>query len=81
MNKILEKIDMDKEVLSAMPKNNKKNISKYIQYVQELKKEYEWYTVTESEQQKQRHIERIEEITLEISDLANEIVMFNKIFG
>ena len=41
MNKILEKIDMDKEVLSAMPKNNKKNISKYIQYVQELKKEYE----------------------------------------
>ena len=47
----------------------------------ELKKEYEWYTVTESEQQKQRHIERIEEITLEISDLANEIVMFNKIFG
>lgn len=49
--------------------------------MEELKKEYEWYTVTESEQQKQRHIERIEEITLEISDLANEIVMFNKVFG
>ncbi len=40
MSKILEKIDMDKEVLSTMPKNNKKNISKYIQYVQELKQDY-----------------------------------------
>lgn len=59
----------------------KDNNEKIALLIEELKKEYEWYTVTESEQQKQRHIERIEEITLEISDLANEIVMFNKIFG
>lgn len=41
MNKILEKMETDKEVLSTMPRNNKKNIAKYIQYVQELKQEYE----------------------------------------
>ena len=41
MSKLLEKIETDKEILSTMPKNNKKNIAKYIQKVQELKKEYE----------------------------------------
>lgn len=41
MSKFLEKIDMDKEILSTMPRNNKKNIAKYIQKVQELKQEYQ----------------------------------------
>ena len=41
MSKLLEKIEADKEILSTIPKNNKKNIAKYIQKVQELKKEYE----------------------------------------
>ena len=36
MSKLLEKIEADKEILSTMPKNNKKNIAKYIQKVQEL---------------------------------------------
>ena len=58
----------------------KDNNEKIALLMAELKKEYEWYTVTESEQQKQRHIKRIEEITLEISDLANEIVILNKVF-
>ena len=40
MNKILEKIETDKEVLSTMPRNNKKNIAKYIQSIQELQEEY-----------------------------------------
>ena len=31
MSKLLEKIETDKEILSTMPKNNKKNIAKYIQ--------------------------------------------------
>ena len=30
MSKLLEKIEADKEILSTMPKNNKKNIAKYI---------------------------------------------------
>ena len=58
----------------------KDNNEKIALLMAELKKEYGWYTVTESEQQKQRHIKRIEEITLEISDLANEIVILNKVF-
>lgn len=41
MNKLLEKIESDKEVLSTMPKNNKKNIAKYIANVEKLKNEYE----------------------------------------
>lgn len=40
MNKILEKIETDKEVLSTIPRNNKKNIAKYIQVLQELQEEY-----------------------------------------
>ena len=59
----------------------KDNNEKIALLMEELKKEYEWYSVTESEQQKHRHIKRIEEITSKISDLANEIVVFNKLFG
>ena len=62
MNKILEKIDMDKEVLSAMPKNNKKNISKYIQYVQELKKEYETIENDINDEMIQEYSKVVEEI-------------------
>ena len=30
MSKLLEKIEADKEILSTMPKNNKKNIKKNV---------------------------------------------------
>lgn len=43
MNNILEKMDSDKEVLSTLPKNNKKNYSKYMEEVEKLKKEYSEY--------------------------------------
>lgn len=59
----------------------KDNNEKIALLMEELRKEYEWYLVTESEEQKHRHIKRIEEITSKISDLANEIVVFNKLFG
>lgn len=36
-----EKIDIEKEVLSTMPKNNQKNINKYLDKIRELKKEYQ----------------------------------------
>lgn len=35
-----EKIEIEKEVLSTMPKNNNKNINKYLEKIEELKKEY-----------------------------------------
>ena len=41
MNKILEKIESDKEILSTMPRNNKKNIMKYAQNVENMQEEYE----------------------------------------
>ena len=40
---ILEKINVEKEVLSTMPKNNAKNVDKYLEKVLQLKKEYEGY--------------------------------------
>lgn len=43
MKEILENIDVEKEVLSTMPKNNAKNIDKYLEKVLQLKKEYEEY--------------------------------------
>ena len=40
---IIEKIAVEKEVLSTMPKNNAKNVDKYLEKVLQLKKEYEEY--------------------------------------
>ena len=39
-NEIIEKIEAEKEILKTMPKNNKKNITKYSEKIKELKKEY-----------------------------------------
>lgn len=41
IKEILEKIEVEKEVLSTMPRNNAKNIDKYLEKVLQLKKEYE----------------------------------------
>ena len=39
-NEIIEKIEAEKEILATMPKNNKKNIAKYLEKIEQLKKEY-----------------------------------------
>ena len=41
-----ETIEVEKQLLSVMPKNNKKNISKYLEKLQSLIKEYEGYQNT-----------------------------------
>ena len=41
MEEIIKKIEAEKKVLSTMPRNNKKNIQKYVQKIQELKNEYQ----------------------------------------
>ena len=43
IKEILEKIEVEKEVLSTKPKNNAKNVDKYLEKVLQLKKEYEGY--------------------------------------
>lgn len=40
MNKLLDKMTADKELLSTMPKNNKKNIEKYLNTLDKMRKEY-----------------------------------------
>ena len=43
LTEMLEKIEVEKQLLSLMPKNNDKNISKYLEKIQELTKEYTRY--------------------------------------
>ena len=43
IEKTIEKIEAEKEILSTMPKNNEKNEQKYLEKVEALKKEYEKY--------------------------------------
>ena len=53
-----EKIDTDKEILSVMPKNTKKNTELYLKKVEEIKADYERY---------------LNDIVLEIKRRANKI--------
>ena len=43
IEEIIDKINVNKEILSTMPKNNLKNINIYQTRIQELKEEYENY--------------------------------------
>ena len=43
IEEIIDKINVNKEILSTMPKNNLKNINIYQIRIQELKEEYENY--------------------------------------
>lgn len=43
ISKAVEKIDAEKEVLSALPRNNEKNEQKYLEKVKELEKKYKKY--------------------------------------
>ncbi|MBQ2835279.1 MAG: hypothetical protein IJE68_00350 [Clostridia bacterium] len=43
LTEILEKIEVEKQLLSVMPKNNHKNIVKYLEKIKELETEYAGY--------------------------------------
>lgn len=43
LTEILEKIEVEKQLLSVMPKNNHKNIAKYLEKIKELETEYSEY--------------------------------------
>ena len=43
ISKVVEKIDTEKEILSALPRNNEKNEQKYLEKVKELEKKYKKY--------------------------------------
>lgn len=43
ISKVVEKIDTEKEILSALPRNNEKNEQKYLEKVKKLEKKYKKY--------------------------------------
>lgn len=78
--KINRQIDIDKEVLSALPVNNKKNLKAYKDKVAEVKKEYEYYLEKVTQEMKRRVI-KIESILPDpkIAKLEQEIQYMDKI--
>lgn len=71
INKLNEKIDSIKEVLSNMPKNNKKNKLKYVEYISGLMKEYLDLSDELSKEIKFRYEEIISKIKRSDIDFSN----------
>ena len=66
---LIKKIEVEKEVLETLPKNNEKNISKYIDELNKLKKQYSSYkndieTILEKRYKKFIQLEQDKEISL-----------------
>lgn len=80
MNKILDKIEADKEVLSTLPRNNKKNIAKYVEELKKLELEYNENKEAIFNEMKKRYekiiakrskTDEIEKLKTEIKDIEN----------
>jgi len=67
LTEMLEKIEVEKQLLSLMPRNNNKNISKYLEKIQELTKEYTGY-----QEQIEKTLTKRYEKTLNV-ETSNEI--------
>lgn len=81
MKNIKEKIDSDKLILDTLPKNNKKNISAYIDKINELTKEYEDLKKTYYNQiQKINQSILSEEKSPNINETINQIKKIENIF-
>ena len=78
--KINRQIDIDKEVLSALPVNNKKNLKAYKDKVAEVKREYEYYLEKVTQEMKRRVI-KIKSVLPDpkIAKLEQEIQYMDKI--
>ena len=83
--KINAQIDIDKEILSVLPKNNKKNLQAYKDKAAEIENEYSNYLSEIISEMKRRVIKiksfvpdpKIEKITQEIQEMENKIVILN----
>lgn len=67
LTEMLEKIEVEKQLLSLMPKNNDKNTSKYLEKIQELTKEYTRYQEQVEKVLKKRYEKALD------AEKANEI--------
>ena len=73
-NEIIEKIEAEKEILATMPKNNKKNISKKLEKIEQLQKEYNKFLKKITKEMNERYQETIEIKSNEkIKKLDNEL--------
>ena len=85
MKEIFEKIEVEKELLSTMAKNNEKNISKYLDKIKELKGEYEKYQdmIVKSlnkRYKKATEIEatnEVENLDIRLKTIENTLYLFN----
>ena len=83
MSEVLEKlnnqIDIDREILSVLPKNTKKNVKAYQDKAEEIKKEYVSYLNDIVSEMKRRALKidsisinsKIDELSKEIEDMSN----------
>ena len=79
-NEIIEKIEAEKEILATMPKNNKKNISKKLEKIEQLQKEYNKFLKKITKEMNERYQETIEIKSNEkIKKLDNELEKIEKI--
>ena len=85
LKEIIEKISVEKELLSTMPKNNAKNIKKYKEKIEELFKEYtknkeEILEALENKYEKETNIEEnpeISNLTTRINTIEKVLYLFN----
>ena len=83
--KINAQIDVDKEILSVLPKNNKKNLQAYKDKAAEIGSEYSNYLSEIINEMKRRVVKiksftpdpKSEEITKEVQELSNKIIILN----
>ena len=69
-------IDSNKEVLSTLPKNNKKNISKYIETLAKYKKEYSEKGLSLKEEIEKRKDKIVKKISInkDLDNLKNKVL-------
>ena len=86
MKELKEKIEVDKELLSTMPKNNSKSIAKYVKKIEEIQNNYieqrdEIYEILNNRYKNGINIEENPEIQYlgkKIQDLENDVYILNK---
>lgn len=86
IKEIQEKIEVEKEILSTMPKNNEKNLKKYKEKLEELQKEYEKYKneivkILKEIYEKETSIEetsKIENLDSRLNTIMSKLYLFNE---
>ena len=87
VKEMLEKIEVEKELLLTMPKNNEKNISKYLDKVTELKEEYKKEQGAIEKILKKRYkkatefetTDEVKKLEIELKEIENTLYLFSDV--